>query len=57
MISIDDAIDYEIKASWWASWIGWEWGQTLAGKYFAWKVQCKYARYKWFCDNMIKEKQ
>jgi len=39
-------LDYEISSSWWASWIGWNWGQELAGKYFAWKVKRKYARYK-----------
>ncbi len=38
-------LDYEIRSSWWASWIGWNWGQELAGKYFAWKVKRKYARY------------
>lgn len=39
-------LDYEIRSSWWASWIGWDWGQKLAGKYFAWKTNRKYARYK-----------
>lgn len=39
-------LDYEIRSSWWACWIGWNWAQELAGKYFAWKVRVKYARYK-----------
>ncbi len=39
-------IEYEIRSSWWASWIGWDWGQELSGKYFAWKTSRKYARYK-----------
>lgn len=39
-------LDYEIRSSWWASWIGWNWGQELSGKYFAWKTSRKYARYK-----------
>ncbi len=39
-------LDYEIRSSWWASWIGWNWGQELSGKYFAWKTIRKYARYK-----------
>lgn len=45
-INISDFLDYEIRSSWWASWIGCEWGQRLAGKYFAWKVKRKYVRYK-----------
>lgn len=44
--NILDFLDYEIRSSWWASWIGWDWGQELSGKYFAWKVKRKYARYK-----------
>lgn len=39
-------LDYEIRSSWWASLISWEWGQNLAGKYFAWKAIRKYTRYK-----------
>lgn len=38
-------IRYEIAASWWASWVGWGWGQSLTGKYFAWKVRRKLGRY------------
>ena len=30
---------------WLASWIGFEWGQYLIGKYFAWKLRRKYNRY------------
>lgn len=39
-------LDYEIKSSWWALWVGWNWMQKLLGKYFAWKTSRKYARYK-----------
>lgn len=39
-------LDYEIRSSWWASWIGWNWAQKFLGKYFAWKTSKKYARYK-----------
>lgn len=46
-LSIQDVLDYEIRSSWWASWIGWNWGQELAGKYFAWKTTKKYARYNY----------
>jgi hypothetical protein len=44
--SLSVFLDYEIRSSWWASWIGWNWGQELSGKYFAWKTSIKYARYK-----------
>jgi hypothetical protein len=39
-------LDYEIRSSWWASLISWDWGQKLSGKYYAWKTSRKYARYK-----------
>jgi hypothetical protein len=39
-------LDYEIRSSWWASCIFWNWGQKLSGKYFSWKTSRKYARYK-----------
>ena len=44
--SLSVFLDYEIRSSWWASWIGWNWGRELSGKYFAWKTRRKYARYK-----------
>lgn len=43
---LEDFLDYEVRSSWWASWIGWDWGQELAGSYFAWKTRRKYTRYK-----------
>jgi hypothetical protein len=39
-------VEYEVRASWWASWISWDWGQYLVAKYFAWKIKKKYERYK-----------
>ena len=44
--SLSVFLDYEIRSSCWAGWIGWNWGQEISGKYFAWKVKRKYARYK-----------
>lgn len=38
-------LDYEVKSSWWAGWIGNPRLQTLAAKYFAWKVDRKFNRY------------
>lgn len=45
-LTTKQALDYEIRSSWWASWIWWSWGQELAGSYFAWKTAKKMARYK-----------
>jgi hypothetical protein len=39
-------IDYEVISSWWASWIWWDWGQEISGKYFLWKAKRKYAKYQ-----------
>jgi len=38
-------LDYEINSHWLASYIWFEWGQLLMGKYFAWKVNRKYKRH------------
>lgn len=48
-------LKYEISSSWWASWIGWDWGQRLAGEYFKRKVRRKFARYIAF-ENLITQK-
>ena len=44
-LSMQEVLYYEIHSHWLASWIGFEWGQNLMGKYFAWKVRRKYNRY------------
>jgi hypothetical protein len=46
MIDILEILDYEVRSSWWASYISWALGQELSAKYFAWKVRWKYNRYK-----------
>ena len=38
-------LDYEIRSSWWASFVGFAWAQNLAGSYFGWKVRRKFARW------------
>jgi hypothetical protein len=38
-------LDYEIRSSWWADLIWFEWGQNLAVRYFVWKVKRKYKKY------------
>ena len=44
-LSVKQILEYECHSHWLASWIGFEWGQDLMGKYFAWKVRRKYNRY------------
>jgi len=39
-------LDYEIRSSWWASWISNEWLQELSANWFAWKVRRKFARWQ-----------
>jgi len=40
-------LDYEVhSAYWWASWIGSDYLQTLIARYFVWKMERKYKRYK-----------
>lgn len=41
-----DIMAYEIHSSWWARLMPFRWAQKLGGKYFAWKVGRKYARYE-----------
>ena len=38
-MKIEQYLNYEIRSSWWAPFIFWEWGQDLAGSYFLWKNQ------------------
>ena len=45
MKTIKDFLDYEIRAHWLASWVSFDWGQELLGRYFARKVKRKYNRY------------
>ncbi len=44
-ITFSEALAYEVRASWWADSVPWNWLQTLAARYFAWKVGRKYRRY------------
>lgn len=44
-ITLRQALDYEIRSSWWALFISGAFGQHLAGKYFSNKVSRKYKRY------------
>lgn len=43
--SLKAFLDYEIRSSWWASLVSWDWMQKITGKYFAWKTKRKYERY------------
>jgi hypothetical protein len=44
-LSMQEVLNYEIHSHWLARRVGFEWGQDLMGKYFAWKVIRKYNRY------------
>lgn len=45
MITLHDAVEYELRGSWWASWVFWGWGQELTARYFVWKARKKHTRY------------
>ena len=45
-MDIMDFLHYGIRSSWWAPLIGWDWGQELSAKYFAWKTRIKYKKYE-----------
>ena len=45
-LQLVDALDYEINASWWASWIGSPTLQNWAARYYAWKASRKWAQYR-----------
>lgn len=47
-------LDYEVRASWWASWISNDKLQDLTASYFAWKVRRKYARWRASVQNSKK---
>ena len=38
-------VDYEVRSSWWASFIGWTWLQNIAAWYFAAKTHRKWKRW------------
>lgn len=44
-VSINQALDYEIRGSFWASSINSRRLQNLAAKYYTWKVSRKHSRY------------
>lgn len=41
-----ELLDYEIQSSRWAGLISWNWLQDMAARYFARKVNTKYARWQ-----------
>ena len=38
-------LQYEIRSSWWASLVSWNWAQNIAACWFARKVRVKFGRY------------
>jgi len=45
-VDLHTFLDYEIRSSWWAPYVGVGWIQELAAKYFAYKTTRKLARYR-----------
>lgn len=50
-ISRDDILLYEVSASWWAELLNSNTFQSLAGRYFSWKVSRKYKRYEYVLER------
>lgn len=46
-----EILNYEVKSSWWANLVSWRPLQTLAGRYFARKVNRKYNRLLYWQDS------
>lgn len=47
MLTAKEILDYEIRSSLWAQFVGVEFLRNLASHYFAWKVRIKYKQYLW----------
>ena len=47
MKNINEALDYEIKSHWLASYISFGWGQEIMAWWIANKVKRKWKRYLW----------
>lgn len=45
VLRLNDLIEYEVAASWWASWISIGWMQAMSARYFARKAVRKWNRY------------
>lgn len=44
-ITLLQALDYEVNASWWAGYITWPWLQEVAALWFKWRVRRKFRKY------------
>lgn len=44
-ITIEQALDYELRTNWLVPWISFDWGQELMGRYLAWKATRKHKKY------------
>lgn len=45
LLTLQQAVEYEIAASWWAGWIGCTWLNDATASYFAWKATRKHRHY------------
>jgi hypothetical protein len=44
-VTLTQAMEYEVAASWWSGWVRLGWLQDIAGRYFARKARRKHGRY------------
>ena len=54
MKNINEALDYEIKSHWLASYISFGWGQEIIAWWIANKVKRKWKRYLWAENTRMK---
>lgn len=56
-MTLREALDYEVRSSWWAHRISWGWAQALSSRWFAFKVGQKWFRYaaSLDADRIVKE--
>ena len=57
MKNIKEALNYEIKSHWLASYISFGWGQEIIAWWIANKVKRKWKRYLWAEENLIKTEE
>ena len=57
MKNINEALEYEIKSHWLASYISFGWGQEIIAWWIANKVKRKWKRYLWAEENLIKTEE
>lgn len=47
-ISLNQALEYEVRGTWWATFITWEWMLRLVAKHLSNKTRKKHGRYAYY---------